>query len=453
MTHTNILYLHSHDTGRYVQPYGHAIATPAIHRVAEQGALFRQAFCAAPTCAPSRAALLTGQAAHSCGMFGLVNRGFTLRDEAKLLPRTLRAAGYETILSGVTHVAREPKTLGYDRILPTADSGADAARAAADYLAARPRRPFFLDVGLFPTHRRFPEPSAENDPRYVLPPAPLPDTPATRRDMAAFKTSARLLDDCVGTVLRALDAAGLADHTLVILTTDHGIAFPGMKCTLTDHGMGVMLILRGPASRNGAPRFTGGRVVDSLVSHLDLFPTICEAAGLPRPPWLQGVSLAPLADGNRASVRDEVFAEVNYHCGYEPMRAVRTNRWKYIRRFHNHPTLLAANCDPGPSKDFLLEHGWRKRCVATEELYDLVFDPTEACSLLSSQGSEVKEGLPDPAVAQVRDEMYDRLLRWMRATDDPLLAGPISPPAGARVNDPDDLHPQDIILRTAALPG
>ncbi len=76
----NILYLHSHDTGRYVQPYGHAIPTPNIQRLAEQGVLFRKAFCAAPTCSASRACLLTGQYAHSNGMLGLAHRGFSLRD-------------------------------------------------------------------------------------------------------------------------------------------------------------------------------------------------------------------------------------------------------------------------------------------------------------------------------------------------------------------------------------
>ena len=78
MPNTNIVYIHSHDTGRYVQHYGHAIPTPHIQRLAEERGLFRHAFCANPTCSPSRACLLTGQSAHSCGMGGLVNRGWTL---------------------------------------------------------------------------------------------------------------------------------------------------------------------------------------------------------------------------------------------------------------------------------------------------------------------------------------------------------------------------------------
>ena len=89
----NILYIHSHDTGRYVQPYGHAIPTPHIQRLAEEGVLFRKAFCAAPTCSPSRASLLTGQCPHSNGMLGLAHRGFSMTDYKRHVAHTLRAAG------------------------------------------------------------------------------------------------------------------------------------------------------------------------------------------------------------------------------------------------------------------------------------------------------------------------------------------------------------------------
>ena len=103
----NIIYIHSHDTGRYVQPYGHNVPTPNIQRLAEQGILFRQAFCAAPTCSPSRAALLTGQAAHSAGMTGLVNRGFGLSDYSQHILHTLHGAGYHTVLAGLQHLHRD----------------------------------------------------------------------------------------------------------------------------------------------------------------------------------------------------------------------------------------------------------------------------------------------------------------------------------------------------------
>ena len=223
MVRPNIIYLHSHDTGRYIEPYGYGVRSPNLQRLAEQGMLFRQAHNAAPTCSPSRAALLTGMCPHSAGQFGLVNRGFDLRDPSRHLVHTLRAAGYRSTLAGVQHVRRDPRTIGYDEILNTATTKARVvAPAAAEFLAAAPRQPFFLTVGFSETHRAFPPPAPADDARYVRPPAPFPDTPETRADMAAYQACLTALDHGIGMVLGALDEAGLAENTLVICTTDHG---------------------------------------------------------------------------------------------------------------------------------------------------------------------------------------------------------------------------------------
>src|SRR6059058_2532903 len=189
--------------------------------------------------------------------------------------------------------------------------------------------------------------------------------------MGAFKASAWDLDQGVGAVLEALEANGLAGNTLVICTTDHGIAFPRMKGNLTDHGIGVMLIMRGPGG------FTGGKVSDSLVSHIDLFPTICDLLNIDRPGWLQGNSILPLIRGETEHIHDAIFAEVTYHAAYEPQRAVRTQRWKYIRRFAERQRPVLANVDDSDSKDVWLAHGWGDDVLAPEQLYDLIFDPNE----------------------------------------------------------------------------
>jgi N-sulfoglucosamine sulfohydrolase len=423
----NILYIHSHDTGRYVQPYGHAVPTPNLQRLAEQGVLFRQCFCAAPTCSPSRAALLTGQCAHSSGMLGLAHRGFSLDDYSQHILHTLGKAGYRSTLIGIQHIAREPETIGYDRVVQVESPRAEhVAPAAVDFLSAAIQEPFFLSVGFLETHREFPLPGPNEDPRYCLPPAPLPDTPQTRQDMAAFKASAQTLDQGIGAVLDALEANGLAEDTLVVCTTDHGIAFPGVKCNLTDHGIGVMLIIRGPSG------FTSGRVCDAMVSHVDLFPTICDMIEIEPPAWLQGRSMMPLIRGEAEQINDEIFAEVTYHAAYEPQRAVRTRRWKYIRRFDDRTSPVLPNCDDGPSKDVWLEHGWRDHPPAPEQLYDLVFDPNEAHNRAD-----------DPSVVDVLEDMRARLDRWMRATDDPLMHGQVPVPRGARVNDPDGMSPRE----------
>jgi arylsulfatase A-like enzyme len=425
----NILYLHSHDTGRYIQPYGHQVPTPNIQRLADQGLLFRQAFAAAPVCSGSRAALLTGAYPHVNGMLGLAHRGYTLTDYNQHLVHFLREHGYWSALVGEQHVSADPDEIGYDLVVPIDHSRADAVAPATRALLEQgmPDRPFFLDVGFYETHRDYFEPTSVRDALYSLPPANLPDTPETRRDIAAFKASARSLDQGVGAVLNALDEADLADDTLVILTTDHGLAFPGAKATLTDRGLGVMLIMRGPDG------FHGGRVSDALVSQLDLYPTLCELAGIEAPEWTHGRSLMPLLRREADEINDAIFGEITFHAAYEPQRSVRTRRFKYIRRFddtHDRPVL--PNVDDSPSKDLLVDHGWAERRVPAEQLYDLIFDPQESANLAA---------LPDYRL--VVEQLREQLETWMRDTEDPLLDGPVPPLPGSRQNRIDQLSPDE----------
>ena len=451
---TNILYLHSHDTGRYVQPYGTGLKTPHLQRLAERGMLFRQAFCANPTCSPSRAALLTGQYPHCNGMLGLAHRGSRLLEPNHTMPSYLRDRGYQTALAGLEHVAcnQTPETLGYNRDLhleypmfKTNGTGAEAmdratVQRAKKFLAEKgDDRPFFLDVGFFTTHRVGCTPegwqyhndgnSPKGDARYLRPPPCLPDTPETRTDFADYAAAAQRLDHYMGEVLEALAAAGLAENTLVVCTTDHGIAFPNMKCNLTDHGTGVMLILAGPAG--GGRAFDGGRVCDSMVGHIDIFPTVCDAAGLPRPDWLQGRSLQPLAEDEKRELREELFAEVNYHAAREPMRAVRTTRYKYVKRLTVLEHQVLTNCDSGPSKSLLVRHGWGERSQEEEQLFDLMLDPQETCNRIA-----------DPNYAKAAAAMRERLLRWQERTDDPALTGQVRLP-GYRCNPVDGMEPSE----------
>ncbi len=428
MPKPNILYIHSHDTGRYLQPYGHAVPTPNLQRLAERGVLFRRAYCAAPTCSPSRAALLTGQTPHSAGMLGLANRGFVLGDFDQHIIHTLKTAGYISALAGIQHLTnaqfhRGAEAVGYDHILTTAH--ADAHTAAADFIRSRPGQPFWLTVGFFETHREFP---AEHDvnPAYVQPPALFPDTPGTRQDMANYIAMARTLDDKIGCVLAALDESGQRENTLVIYTTDHGLAFPGMKCNLTDHGIGVALIMQGPAP------FSGGRAIDAMVSHIDIFPTLCDLLALEPPSWLQGRSMLQLLRGEADAIRDEVFAEVSYHAAYEPKRAVRTERYKYIRRYDKRESPVLSNIDDGLTKSELVAAGFGELAPAPEQLYDTLLDPAERINLVDSAEH-----------ADVLADLRARLERWMRETDDPLLRGQVPAPPGAELNDPDGASPRE----------
>jgi N-sulfoglucosamine sulfohydrolase len=416
----NILYIHSHDTGRYVQPYGFQVPTPNIQLLADQGVLFREAFCAAPTCSGSRASLLTGLYCHNNGMLGLAHRGWRLNDYGQHWVHTLRRAGYRSTLIGEQHISVDPGVIGYDELVDVDSNHAEnVAPLTIEALRSAPQQPWFMSVGFFETHRDFFAPTSVRDTLYSLPPANLPDIAASRRDMAAFKASARSLDQGIGAVLHALHDFGLVENTLVICTTDHGIAFPGAKATLFDRGIGVMMIVRGPHG------FTGGKVVDAPVSHLDVFPTLCEVAAVEPPDWLQGSSLMPLIRGEVERLNDGIFAEVTYHAAYEPQRAIRTERWKYIRRFDEYPHPVLANCDDSASKSALVEAGWGERVVPREQLYDLILDPAEGSNLVAEAASQ-----------EVLAELRGRLDAWMRETADPLLEGPVEPPPGAAVNEP-----------------
>jgi N-sulfoglucosamine sulfohydrolase len=430
MPRPNILYLHSHDTGRYVQPYGYPVPTPNIQHLADQGVLFRQAFCAAPVCSGSRASLLTGQSTHATGMLGLAHRGYRLAHPERHMVHVLRDAGFWSGLIGEQHVSADPRDIGYDHVVELDSTKvSDVAPAATRLIAERAQadQPFFLSVGFFETHREYFEPSSVRDTLYSRPPENIVDNAKTRRDMASFRASARSLDQGVGTVLNALEEHEIVDDTLVILTTDHGLAFPDAKCTMYDRGIGVLLIMRGPGG------FARGRVHDALVSHLDLYPTICEVAEVDRPLWLEGASLLPLVSGEVDAIRDEVFAEVTYHAAYEPQRAVRSARYKYMRRYDDrHRARVLANVDDGLTKDVMLAAGWGATDPPVEALFDLWLDPTEGTNRID-----------DPALGEIVADLRARLHDWMVRTDDPLLKGPVPPAPGTVSNTVDQVSSND----------
>ena len=437
MRSMNILFLHAHNTGRYVQPYGFDVPAPNLMRIAREGVVFRKAFAPAPTCSPSRAAFLTGQCPHTAGMLGLAHRGFGLTHPDRHIGSFLRKLGYETVLCGNEHTAghqssRTPST-DYSRVITLNDS-AEAefvTPAVVAYLKekAGTGQKFFMSIGLNQAHRPYPKPDPANHPaedeRYCNAPAPLPDTPETRKDFAAYKASVREMDDCFGAILKTLDETGLADDTLVFTFADHGIQFPGGICNLTDNGLEVFLLARGPkALRNSV--FTAGTTVEPMVSLMDLYPTVCELLGTPLPSWLDGKSLVPMLTGKTPRLHEELFGEVTFHASYEPMRCVRTERYKYIKRYDNRDKLVLPNTDEGHSKTYLLASGWLEQPRDQEMLFDLCFDAHERHNIIG-----------EPRMAGVLADLRGRLDAWMKRTADPMLAGSYTPAKGVKFNDVD----------------
>ena len=424
----NVIYMHTHDSGRYWSPYGLNVPTPNIQAFAGSATVFRQAYCVGPTCSPSRCGLLTGINPHKNGMQGLAHLGWKLNDYSQHMNQFLQKNGYYTALCGIQHEAPDYKMLGYNEIVgsqefnmsDTVNSMEDwdysNTKEACAFLARQKAAPFFLSFGLFNTHREYPQ-VKESDgiiADYLAPPGPLYDCDANRQEMAAYCASVKVVDNCFGQLLKTLDKSGLADDTMVIMTTDHGIAMPKMKCTLYDTGIGVALIIR-------LPKVKQVRATDALVSQLDVFPTVCNTCGLDAPNWLEGVDLTPVIKGETQTVRKEIFAEVTYHAAYEPKRCIRTERYKLIRRYDYHNGIVPANIDDCISKDFLMENGHADTAMEREALFDLWLDPYERINLAA-----------DARYRKIYCDLSARLESWMLETEDPLITH------GCRVPKPEN---------------
>lgn len=451
----NFVYINTHDTGRMIAPYGYDVPTPALQQFAQEGTLFTHAYCCSPTCSPSRAGMLTGKYPHQNGMLGLAQRGFSLNHPQEHLASYLRSQGYQTAISGIQHEVGwyldihedALHELGYDTVLTT-DSTPFAREdlhrwdrqnvtEAIRWLDQVDRsRPFMLTYGMHSTHRPYPLQVADNvDERYVKPAFPGESNEGNRHDQAQFMTTAQYADQNVHLLMEALKEKGLLEQTVVIYTTDHGVALPFHKCNLKDTGIGISLILRHPQKGHGV-------VCDQLVSHIDVYPTVCELLGVEVPAGLEGRSFAATLSDPTYEVRDAVYGEVNFHTSYEPMRCVRTKRYKYIKYFDaSWQVTNLSNIDESAQKDFLMAHGLKERKKPMEALYDCYYDP-----------DEVDNRIDDPDLQSVVQDLRQRLQHFMEATADPLLQGELEMKPYYKVNkktcleasskNPDDYDPR-----------
>lgn len=425
----NFIYIHTHDSGRYMQPYGISADNPNLMRLARESFMFHQAHSTAPTCSCSRTGLLTGMAPHSSGMFGLSHRGFETNDFHKHLSYFLHDHGYYTVLCGVQHEAKDPAALCYDERFSSREKSSRvrdgrALEHALDFLRSgrNEGKPFFLSFGMFSTHLVYEE-ATDIEEDFIATPFPVVNTKETRHDFANYLTSLRVVDDCVGAIHDELEAQRLDRDTVILFTTDHGISFPEMKSTLKDTGTGVAMFIRHPDIGRGAS--------DAMVSHLDVYPTVCDMLGLEHPDWLQGKSLMPLMRGDVEKVHDYVFSEMTYHAAYEPMRAVRTDRLKLIK-FYDRLEKPIVNIGEHAAKDAYLTSKLPYIPRDRVCLYDLVADPAERINLALR-----------PEYADDLRELSAVLDKWMRDTNDPLIDGPIPLRPGQVANRTESATPFD----------
>jgi arylsulfatase A-like enzyme len=433
----SVLFVIADDWGfGHAGAYGdRAVKTPNFDRVAREGALFTRSFCASPSCTPSRAAILTGQAIHRLDESG--NLWSTLQTKHAVYPDLLEKAGYAVGLRGKGWGPGDFKPGGFTR-----NPAGPPAKSFAEFLkSVRADQPFCFWFGSTDPHRTYEKGSgvaAGIRLEDIAVPPWLPDAPEVRSDIADYLFEVQRFDRDLGEHLKLLDDAGRAAETIVVVTSDNGMPFPRAKTNLHDSGTRMPLAIRWPA------KVKAGRTIDEFVSHCDFAPTFLEVAGLPVAPAMTGRSLLPLLRGEGDAGRDRIFVGRERHANVRkgdlsyPARAIRTKDWLYIRNFAperwpgGDPEKHVAvgpygDCDGGPTKDLVLagrdgEHAAFYRLAfekrPAQELYDLAKDPdqvrnvaTEHPEAASRLDAELKDWLSrtsDPRAANPADERWDR---------------------------------------------
>jgi N-sulfoglucosamine sulfohydrolase len=431
----NILIIIADDWGwPHAGAYGDKVVkTPNFDRVAKQGMLFHRAYCVAPSCTPSRAALLTGQWVHRLQEGG--NLWGILPNRYAVYPDLLENAGYAVGLFGK---GWGPGTLeGSGRTRNPAGPLNKGGFAA--FLKDLPAdRPFCFWYGSTDPHRPYDLGSGAKaglNAKNVKVPPVWPDNATVRSDILDYYLEVQRFDDQVGELLRLLEQSGRTENTIVIIMSDNGMPFPRAKANLYDMGTHLPLAIRWPARM---PK-KGGQESQAFVSWTDLAPTILEAAGVKVPADMNGTSLVPLLTTGKDTVaRDKVFVERERHANVRkgdlsyPSRAIRTRDYLYIVNFRpdrwpagDPETYFAVgpfgDIDGSPTKEEVLktrdspkeDHKCFDLCCdkrPPEELYDLKKDPDEMINV-ADEGS----------YAKIKTQLREELAKWMKSTGDPRL--------------------------------
>lgn len=440
-TPTNILLITSDDLGQLLGCYGDPVArTPNLDRLASEGMRFVNGYVTQASCSSSRSSLFTGLYPHQTGFFspdntpvgqiGIAKAGnnYEMDPSVITMPQLLKKAGYRTGVIGKVHVFPDA-SFPFDYNVPeqvvnnvvnTRDIKLIAQRAG-EFLQQQPQQPFFLEVSYGDPHVPF-YTQVDGYPQQPFGPTEVPpflwqgiDTPLARERTAGYYNGVARLDAGIGMLLDKLTQSGLADNTLVILVGDHGPAFARGKTTCYEAGLRIPFLVRWPG------RISPNMVNNSLVSTVDILPTVLEAAGITVPQNLAGRSLTQLFQGNTTGWRSLLYAEHTSHTrsGFYPRRSVRNTRYKYILNLlpdRINPS-LKIDGDKAYTESRELPQGHparvamdRYRKPPAEELYDLTTDPIEFNNLAKSTQHQ-----------NARNFLRGELLKWRQQTADPLL--------------------------------
>ncbi|MCW0485025.1 sulfatase family protein, partial [Gaoshiqia sediminis] len=318
------------------------VKTPNIDKLASEGLRFTNAFLTSSSCSPSRCSIISGKYPHSNGAAEL----HTELPETEIpFPLLMKEQGYYTAHAGKWHMGsaahrafhRYTDKNGYDN----GDGGEDNW---VRFIRERPKgKPFFFWLASHDAHRIW---GADNflithDPDRLDVPVYFADTPETRRDMASYYNEIARFDFYIGKVRAELEKQEVLDNTLIIVMADNGRPFPRCKTRVYDSGMKTPFIVYWPHGLKEK-----GGLTESLISSIDIAPTILEIAGIGSPDEIQGKSFVPILENPTAEIRNAVFAEHNWHDYEAYERMIRTKDFLYV--LNERPNL--SNSGPADSK-------------------------------------------------------------------------------------------------------
>ena len=409
--------------------------TPNIDNLASEGVRFMNAHVASTACMPSRNAINTGRLPHRSGGEGF--HDLRIKD-IPTIPNVLDQNGYfvgilgkvphSTPYEGVTpwHIDEEMERNTehfYNRVSDVIDSSLNTL-GKPFYLIVNshdPHRPYYKlsSVGTTLDDNRS-HPSKVFYPEDVTLPGWLPENENIREEMAEYLCSCRRVDDVVGEVLKVLDEQNIADNTMVIFLSDHGMAAPSIKSNIYYHATKTPMIVKWPSESC----IDAGSTVTDLVSALDIFPTVLDICDIENPGGLDGQTLLPLLRGEEQADRDTLFSTFNTTISNNiyAFRKVHTTKYAYIfNPWHDGRTTYYSSSLGASFFETMLNLGqtdsyWQERCdfILTrvpEEFYDVESDPDCLNNLID-----------DPAYADEIAKFKQTLINEMTDTEDYMLS-------------------------------
>ena len=394
--------------------YGNALVqTPNIDKLSTRSIRFNNAFLTASSCSPSRNSIITGRYPHNTGAAELHTEPPL---DMRSFPEELKQHGYYTVQSGKFHMGKYAER-AFDTIYRNGEEIGDGGELSwVKSVKERPRdQPFFMWFAALDAHRQWGpnDFSGTHDPAKITPPYYLADGPDTREDLAQYYDEITRFDHYIGEVVKELGAQNVLNNTLIIIMADNGRPFPHSKTRVNDRGMKTPFLLYWPE------KITEASVTHSLISSIDIAPTLLELAGIQIPDYVQGVSFEALIDNPDRSFRSVVFSEHNWHDYEAHERMVRNEDFLYIRNARpGQPQMGPADAVGSPSHSEL--HALKAIDQLTiaqadifvvprsiEELYDLNQDPQQLNNVASN-----------PKYQQHLDKMRKLLEVWTEQTGD-----------------------------------